>query len=274
MIGSMHAHDLSVRTPSLGGATHAQTMATTAVSSSYMHASNPNPQKGKFKYNSVRDQGYTTPTHGAANTTSRAGLTLIHSPYVEGKFGKRVYMANYLLNDKEVFDLHMQQIKIKGDLHTFDRALKIKEEQDFSKFVQDQLKKDHAKQDHIKKLMRHDFIEENMIKRMDNAEKRRKEEESKRVERYEHFPFKGSDTIERFREELRQKQRQEFLQYINSEEYKKANQTASNFSATRSTVSPLTDNLSATLSARNPAPIDEFLQGPMTGRGIKMLNCI
>ena len=60
-----------------------------------------------MKFNSVRQTGYATPLHGAGNTTSRAGLTLIHSPYIEGKFGKRVYMGNYHMSDKEVFDLHM-----------------------------------------------------------------------------------------------------------------------------------------------------------------------
>lgn len=135
----MKAHDLSVRTPSLGGATMGghTVGGTTATSSAYVHLSNPNPQKGKLKFKSVRDYGYATPTHGAGNTTSRAGLTLIHSPYIEGKFGKRVYMGNYHMSDKDVFDLHMQQIKMKGDVHTFDRAIKIKEEQEFSKFVHD-----------------------------------------------------------------------------------------------------------------------------------------
>jgi hypothetical protein len=93
-----------------------------------VHASNPNPQKGKMKFKSIREYGYATPTHGAGNATSRAGLTLIHSPYVEGKFGKRVYLGNYNMSDKDVYDLHMQQIRMKGDVHTFDRAIKIKEE--------------------------------------------------------------------------------------------------------------------------------------------------
>lgn len=124
MIGSLKAHDLSVRTPSLGGHTVG---GTTATSSAYVHASNPNPQKGK-RYKSIREYGYATPTHGAGNATSRAGLTLIHSPYVEGKFGKKVYLGNYYMSDKDVYDLHMQQIRMKGDVHTFDRAIKIKEE--------------------------------------------------------------------------------------------------------------------------------------------------
>ena len=53
-------------------------------------------------------------------------------------------------------------------------------------------------------------------------------------------------------------------------------QTSSNFSATRSTVSPLTDQLSATLTARNPGLLDDTSvpAGDVTGRGIKMLNCI
>lgn len=278
MIGSLKAQDLSVRTPSVGGATlGGQTIGgTTATSSAYVHASNPNPQKGKYKFKSIRDQGYATPTHGAGNATSRAGLTLIHSPYVEGKFGKRVYMGNYHMSDKEVFDLHMQQIKMKGDLHTFDRAIKIKEEQEFSKFVHDQLKKDHAKQEHIQRLMKADFVEENLIKRLNNIDKKKQEESAKKSERYDHFPFRGSDTIEKFREELKQMQRKQFLEYINSDEYKKSMQTSTNFNATRSTVSPLTDQLSATLTARNPGLLDDtsIPAGDVTGRGIKMINCI
>lgn len=174
MIGSMKAHDLSVRTPSLVGALtmgHA-TMTTAATGSSYVHASNPNPQKGKLKFKSVRDMGYGTPTSGT-NTTSRAGLTLIHSPYVEGKFGKRVFMGNYNMSDKEVFELHMQQIRVKGDVHSIDKAVKVKEEQEFSKFVQEQLRKDHAKQEQINRLMQKDFIEENLVKRLSNIERKR-----------------------------------------------------------------------------------------------------
>ena len=105
-------------------------------------------------------------------------------------------MGNYNMSDKEVFDLHMQQIKMKGDVHTFDRAIKIKEEQEFSKFVHEQLKKDHAKQDQIQRLMKADFVEENFIKRLNNIEKKKLEESYKKSEKYDHFPFRGSDTIE------------------------------------------------------------------------------
>jgi hypothetical protein len=239
-----------------------------------VHASNPNPQKGKMKFKSIREYGYATPTHGAGNATSRAGLTLIHSPYVEGKFGKRVYLGNYNMSDKDVYDLHMQQIRMKGDVHTFDRAIKIKEEQEFSKFVHEQLKKDHAKQEQIHRLMKADFVEENLIKRLNNMDRRKQEEAAKKDERYDHFPFRGSDTIEKFREDLRHMQRQQFLQYINSDEYKKAMQTSTTFNATRSTVSPLTDQLSATMTARNPGLLDDINvpSGDVTGRGIKMIN--
>lgn len=53
-------------------------------------------------------------------------------------------------------------------------------------------------------------------------------------------------------------------------------QTSTNFNATRSTVSPLTDQLSATLTARNPGLLDDtsIPAGDVTGRGIKMINCI
>ena len=74
---------------------------------------------------------------------------MIHTPYFDQKFGKRVFMGNYQMSDKEVFDLHMQQIKMKGSLQNFDRHIKLLEEQQFSKFVSDQLKKDHMRQEMI-----------------------------------------------------------------------------------------------------------------------------
>ena len=60
----------------------------------------------------MRDQGYLTPSA----STKAAGLSVIHTPYFDQKFGKRVFMGNYQMSDKEVFDLHMQQIKMKGSL--------------------------------------------------------------------------------------------------------------------------------------------------------------
>jgi hypothetical protein len=33
------------------------------------------------------------------------------------------------MSDKEVFDLHMQQIKVKGSLQNFDRHIRLLEEQ-------------------------------------------------------------------------------------------------------------------------------------------------
>lgn len=253
MIGSMHRGDLSVRTPSLGGQTLGNQTMTTATGSSYVHLSNPNPQKGKLKFKSVRDAGYQTGFSPLGNQTARAaGLTLIHSPYVDGKFGKRVYMGNYQLSDKDVFDLHMQQIRMKDTLHAYDKAIKVKEEQEFTKFVQDQLRKDLAKQEHIHKLMKHDFVEENMIKRLTNEEGKKEEIEKRKKEKYDHFPFLGSDTVEKHREELRHRQRQEFLQYINSDAYK-TTQASFNKAVTPASliVSPLTEQLSQTaLSAR------------------------
>jgi hypothetical protein len=59
--------------------------------------------------------------------------------------------------------------------------------------------------------MKADFVEENLIKRLNNLERKRQEDMSKRAEKYDHFPFRGSDTIEQFREELKKKQRHEFL---------------------------------------------------------------
>jgi hypothetical protein len=98
-----------------------------------VHLSNPNPQPGK-KFKSVRDNGYHS---HASPVATKAGLTLIHTPAPNQKFGKRVYMGDYMIGDRDVFNLHMNQIKQKGSLITFDRDMKIREEQEFSKFVQE-----------------------------------------------------------------------------------------------------------------------------------------
>jgi len=104
-IGSMHRKDLSVKTPSLAGTVLNKSLADQAHS--YVHFSNPNPQPGKKKYSGVREQGYSTNAAGG-NAVAKAGLSFIHTPAVATKFGKRIYMGNYRMSDKEVFDLHMQ----------------------------------------------------------------------------------------------------------------------------------------------------------------------
>lgn len=58
-------------------------------------------------------------------------------------------MGNQKISDKEVFEMHMQQIKNKGSQHTFDHDMKIREEQEFTRFVQNQLRKDREKQSQI-----------------------------------------------------------------------------------------------------------------------------
>jgi hypothetical protein len=96
--------------------------------SSTLHLSNPNPQQGKIKYQGVRDKGYSTnvsPPVAAVTTSRGAGLTLIHSPPTIGKFGKRVFMGNFQMSSRDVFDLHMSQIKDKGSLQKNDRRSKI-----------------------------------------------------------------------------------------------------------------------------------------------------
>jgi hypothetical protein len=103
MIGSMNRKDLSVRTPSLGGTVLTKSLADQAHS--YVHVSNPNPQPGKKKFASVRDQGYSAHVGKAA---AKAGLSLIHTHPLAQKFGKRVFMGNSKMSDREVFDLHMQ----------------------------------------------------------------------------------------------------------------------------------------------------------------------
>jgi hypothetical protein len=55
--------------------------------------------------------------------------------------------------------------------------------------------------------MKADFVEENLIKRLNNLDKKKSDEATKKAERYDHFPFRGSDTIEQFREELKLMQR-------------------------------------------------------------------
>lgn len=134
LVGSTHRKELSVRTPSLAGTVLNRSLADQAHS--YVHFSNPNPQPGKRKYAGVREQGYSLNATGGT-AVAKAGLSFIHTPAVATKFGKRIYMGNYRMSDKEVFDLHMQQIQMKQSLNYFDKDQKIREEQEFSRFVQD-----------------------------------------------------------------------------------------------------------------------------------------
>ena len=130
MVGSVFRKDLSVKTPSIAG-----TMCYQKTSaSSYVHISNPNPQNGKHKYKNVRDHGYHS-VQNSPSTTSRAGLSLITTPLMQHKFGKRVFLADQKLTDREVFELHMKQIRTKGSVQNFDREMKIREEQEFTRFV-------------------------------------------------------------------------------------------------------------------------------------------
>ena len=264
MVGSIARADLSVRTPSLVGS-HVPTL-TQHSGASYVHQSNPNPQKGKSKFKSIRETGYLTPS--ASQAAKVAGLSVIHTPYFDQKFGKRVFMGNYQMSDKEVFDLHMQQIKMKGSLQNFDRHIKLLEEQQFSKFVSDQLKKDHMRQEMIQKLMKEDFLSTNHQRQEKNSEKKRQEYQQKLQEKYEHFPYKGSDEVENHRKQLKEMQKKEFLQYLSHRQ----GMTTNNFSnsETSSTFSPLTDNLSGALSQRIPIEAAKFVD---TGK-IKMLNCV
>lgn len=179
-----------------------------------MHISNPNPQNGKSKFRGIRDFGYKS-LHSSPNVASKAGLSLIHSPATQHKFGKRVFMGSYQMSDKDVFDLHMQQIRTKGSLQHFDRESKIKEEQSFSRFVQEQLRNDRQKYELSQKMLQIDFIESNAAKKVDNEERRRQENEKRLRETYQYFPYTGSDEVERKRHELRMNQRREFQQYVN-----------------------------------------------------------
>lgn len=129
----MHRKDLSVRTPSIAGTIISKGNRNQAQN--YVHVSNPNPQHGSKQFNGIRDQGYNSAHASPANATGKAGLSLIHTPSLSHKFGKRVFMGNYQMSDKDVFDLHMQQIKSKGSLQNFEREVKIKEEQEFTRFV-------------------------------------------------------------------------------------------------------------------------------------------
>lgn len=168
-----------------------------------MHISNPNPQFGSKKFTGIRDQGYNSAHASPANATGKAGLSLIHTPSLGHKFGKRVFMGSYQMSDKEVFDMHMQQIKMKGSLQNIERDIKLREEQEFTRFVQDQLRKDREKHAHIQRMINQDFVDVNAVKRHDNEEKKKHDHDVKMKETYQYFPYTGSDEVENKRKELK-----------------------------------------------------------------------
>jgi hypothetical protein len=95
-------------------------------------------------------------------------------------------------------------------VQTFDREVKIREEQEFSRFVQDQLRKDREKQEQIQKLMQIDFIEANAAKQIDNERKKQEDTQVKMKETYKYFPYTGGEEVERKRQELKEHQKKEF----------------------------------------------------------------
>jgi hypothetical protein len=95
-------------------------------------------------------------------------------------------------------------------VQTFDREVKIREEQEFSRFVQDQLRKDREKQEQIQKLMQIDFIEANAAKQIDNERKKQEDTQVKMKETYKYFPYTGGEEVERKRLELKEHQKKEF----------------------------------------------------------------
>ena len=98
--------------------------------------------------------------------------------------------------------------------------------------------------------MQKDFIESNDAKKVDNHEKKQTDYHSKFQETYKYFPYTGSDDVEKKRALLKEGQQKEFQSFLkvsgsNSSEY---SQTGAQFN--KSLISPLNDNLSATLSLR------------------------
>jgi hypothetical protein len=127
-----------------------------------------------------------------------------------------MFMGSYHMNDKDIFEQHMQQIRTKGSLHNLDKEVKIREERHFSRYLQEQLRNDRQKQEISQRMLKLDFIESNAAKKQDNLERRRMETERKYQETYEYFPFQGSDEVERRRHELKLTQRREFQQHLSS----------------------------------------------------------
>jgi hypothetical protein len=66
--------------------------------------------------------------------------------------------------------------------------------------------------------MQQDFIESNQIKKLNNEEKKREENQQKLKETYKYFPYTGSDEVERRRLELKLNQRKEFQELLSQQE--------------------------------------------------------
>ena len=52
----------------------------------------------------------------------------------------------------------------------------------------------------IQKLMQEDFIQANLAKKHDNEEKKKRDLDAKMQERYNYFPYTGSDEVENKRQ--------------------------------------------------------------------------
>jgi hypothetical protein len=70
--------------------------------------------------------------------------------------------------------------------------------------------------------MKEDFIKTNEERKEMNKEKKKYEIEEKMKERYEHFPYTGSDQVEERRRQLKLNQKKEFQQYLLSDPFKQS----------------------------------------------------
>ncbi|CDW83282.1 UNKNOWN [Stylonychia lemnae] len=266
MIGSMYRKDLSVRTPSIFSETMSFSHRSSDAES--FHISNPNPQKGKQKFLGVREKGYNSINISPEQMST---TTSTFSPQVDFKFGKRVYVDNKMSN-KDVLEIHLQQMRDKSDTKKFQKDNKLKEDNDFINFVQGQLRRDREKWLRAQEQMKQDFVDFNGQKKVAKQHQIQTQQSEKKYEQFNYFPFTYGEQIEKYRENLRHQQRNDLQEYMDN--IKKQSSTSSNFNLTARKSYNRSNNESVNNPEMSPSQVTNGLNNSYNFNQQKMLNCL
>ena len=84
----------------------------------------------------MRDKGYHALIQSSPDKTSYSTADSLSYLSPDKRFGKKVFMDNKLSN-KEVLEIHLQQMREKDSGKKFNRDMKLQEDKDFLGFVKD-----------------------------------------------------------------------------------------------------------------------------------------
>lgn len=186
--------ELSVVTPSYvqsQSKSRAKSFINSRTSSNSYHMANPNPQSNNYKYKGIRDLGYTRYARDV-------------DPTDIVKFGKKVYHGNSKMTNEEMMEFHLKQMRDKKNSVEAYNDQQRKQQLDFLNSMSMKEAFEQQKMQESRKIINDDFMEHNrqLVDRM--KRKKQLQNDLKKSEQYNYFPYVAGDLIEQHRAALGQ----------------------------------------------------------------------